>query len=257
MRFPFVTQPATFLERPNRYRVHARLHSTGEVIAAHCPDPGRLRELLFPGVTVHISQAQTLSRKTAYDLRFVEYPGNGQLVSLDTRLPNQLFAEGLEHGFFAPFRDFQTMEREVTLPHEADGVRSRFDFRLYNAHGRVCWIEVKSATLVVEQCALFPDAPTERGRRHVVELTRLAEAGARTAVVFIVQRPDADRFAPHWLADPSLGEALVQAHQANVELYAYTCELTLQAIQLARSIPVVLTQQSAFDNKTQTKLSLQ
>lgn len=241
MRFPFTTQPATFLERPNRYRVHARLHTTGEEITAHCPDPGRLRELLLPGVTLHVSQAQTLLRKTAYDLRFVEHPQNGQLVSLDTRLPNQIFAEGVALGFFAPFRDIQKVAREVTLPHVMNRIRSRFDFRLRDAQGRDCWIEVKSVTLVVEQCALFPDAPTERGRRHIEELTQLAKAGVRAAVVFIVQRPDAERFAPYWLADPGLGEALVQAHQANVELYAYTCELTLHAIQLARPIPVILT----------------
>jgi sugar fermentation stimulation protein A len=100
MRFDFVTEPATFLARPNRYRVDARLHACGTQVAAHCADPGRLRELLIPGVTVHVSPAGTrlpglparkAARKTAWDLRFVEHPAHGQLVSLDTRVPNRIF----------------------------------------------------------------------------------------------------------------------------------------------------------------------
>ncbi len=242
MNFSFTTQPATFLERPNRYRIVAQLHEGNTIINAHCPDPGRLRELLIPGVTVHVSQASHLARKTAYDLRFVEHPEHGQLVSLDTRQPNQIFQEGLETGFFAPFRGYQTIQREVTLPYlpEATGVHSRIDYRLTDAAGHPCWIEVKSASLVEDRCALFPDAPTERGRRHVLELTELTQCGIRTAIVFIVQRPDADRLRPKWDTDPAFAHALVAAHAAGVEIYAYTCILTLQAVTLKQAIPVDL-----------------
>ena len=90
MNFTFTAQPATFLARPNRFRIEARLHATGDVVAAHCADPGRLRELLIPGVTVYVSRADNPARKTAYDLRFVTHPENGQLVSLDSRVPNAL-----------------------------------------------------------------------------------------------------------------------------------------------------------------------
>ncbi|MEZ4709336.1 MAG: DNA/RNA nuclease SfsA [Caldilineaceae bacterium] len=249
MKFDFVTEPATFLERPNRYRIVARLHAAGRVIHAHCPDPGRLRELLIPGVTVHVSKAAVRPgappRKTEYDLRFVNHPEHGQLVSLDTRLPNAIFQEGLEQGFFAPFRGYHEMAREVTLddpavPPNADGPRSRFDFRLLDATGAPVWIETKSASLVEDRVAIFPDAPTERGRRHVLELTHLAQSGVRTAVVFIVQRPDADRLRPHWGTDPAFAQALVEAKAASVEIYAYTCQLSTTAVQLAREIPVEL-----------------
>lgn len=243
VRFPFVTEPATFLERPNRYLVVARLHLSGSVIRAHCPDPGRLRELLLPGVTIHVSAANRAAnqpvRKTAYDLRFVEHPEHGQLISLDTRLPNQIFWEGLHSGFFAPFRDFQAVVREASMPVvAAGGVRSRIDFRLLDADGRTCWVEVKSATLVEGRTARFPDAVTERGRRHVEELTLLAQQGERAAVVFIVQRPDADRLIPQWETDPAFSQALADAITAGVECYAYTCRLTLTAVALARAIPV-------------------
>ncbi|MBX3009892.1 MAG: DNA/RNA nuclease SfsA [Caldilineaceae bacterium] len=242
MHFPFTTQPATFLERPNRYRIVAQLHESNQVIHAHCPDPGRLRELLIPGVTVHLSPASHTLRKTAYDLRFVAHPDHGQLVSLDTRIPNQIFQEGLESGFFDPFRGYQSMQREVPLPQPPPdgGVHSRIDYRLIDAAGQPCWIEVKSATLVEERCARFPDAVTARGRRHVLELAELAQSGVRTAVVFIIQRPDADLLRPQWSSDPAFGYALVAAQAAGVAIYAYTCLLTLEQVTLERHIPVAL-----------------
>ncbi len=243
MRFSFTTQPATFLERPNRYRIVAQLHENQQIVNAHCPDPGRLRELLIPGATVHLSNASHNERKTAYDLRFVEHPEHGQLVSLDTRIPDQIFQEGLETGFFSPFRGYHAMQREVPLPHPpADGgVHSRIDYRLIDANGQPCWIEVKSASLVEERCARFPDAVTARGRRHVLELAEMAQRGVRTAIVFIIQRPDADLLRPQWSTDPDFGYALIAAQVAGVEIYAYTCILTLEQVTLERAVSVVLT----------------
>ena len=241
MNFTFTTQPATFLARPNRFRVEARLHATGEMINAHCADPGRLRELLIPGVTVHVNRAANPDRKTGYDLRFVEHPQHGQLISLDTRLPNQVFADGLALGFFEPFRDAQSVQAEVSLPfHEPGGVRSRIDFLITDRDGRPCWVEVKSVTLVEDRVARFPDAPTERGRRHLEELTALAQTGERAAVVFIIQRPDADRFEPNVDTDPDFAQALLTAGRSGVEVYAYTCRLTTNEITLDRQIAVAL-----------------
>jgi sugar fermentation stimulation protein A len=244
MHFPFTTQPAIFLARPNRYRIIARLCETQNEIHAHCPDPGRLHELLIAGVTVHVSPATQITRKTAYDLRFVEHPEHGQLISLDTRLPNLLFAEGLATGFFAPFRQWQTVQREVSLPPAQPlspaTVTSRIDFRLLAADQHPCWIEVKSATLVVDACAYFPDAPTVRGQRHVLELTHRVQLGERAAVVFIIQRPDAQCLRPNWTTDPALGQALVAAQQAGVEIYAYTCAISTGEAWLAQQVEVQL-----------------
>ena len=250
MRFDFVTQPATFVDRPNRYRVVAQLHATGETIHAHCPDPGRLTELLIPGVTVHVSPLRlpVATRKTSWDLRFVEQPVDGQLVSLDTRLPNQLFAEGLRTKWFTPFDGYTKYTSEVSLPPVAGMIRSRFDFQLADAAGNLCWVEVKSASLVIDRCARFPDAPTERGRRHVAELIHLVQQGTnrqgnqavRAAIVFIIQRPDADCLTANRTTDPAFADALVTAHAAGVAIYAYTCDLSTSAITLARSVPVIL-----------------
>lgn len=244
MRFSFTTEPALFIERPNRYLVIAQLRRTGELVRAHCPDPGRLRELLIAqaGVVVHVSRADLAAapaRKTAYDLRFVEHPAAGTLISLDSRLPNALFGEGVQTGFFAPFRDFQSLEREVSVPYTGNGaVRSRIDYRLVDAANRTCWIEVKSATLVEDGIAYFPDAVTARGRRHVEELEYLATQGERAAVCFIVQRPDARCLRPQWAHDPSFSAALHRAGQAGVELYAATVAVTLKGAELAQMIPV-------------------
>ena len=242
MNFTFTAQPATFLARPNRFRIEARLHATGDVVAAHCADPGRLRELLIPGVTVYISRADNPARKTAYDLRFVTHPENGQLVSLDSRVPNALVWEELRAQRLPPFAGAQTIAREVTTPLQHGGVRSRFDFRLVDAAGTPCWIEVKSATLVEEGVARFPDAPTVRGRRHVEELTALRRTGDRAAVLFIIQRPDAVRLEPKRDTDPDFAAALATAAGAGVEMIAYTCTLTPERIELCDQVPVVQTE---------------
>lgn len=133
----------------------------------------------------------------------------------------------------------------MPVRHEG-GVRSRIDFRLVDSNGRPCWVEVKSATLVEGRTARFPDAVTARGKRHVDELAALAQQGERAAVVFIVQRPDADRLTPQWEADPAFSQALADAINAGVECYAYTCMLTLTEVTLTRAIPVETTISPGF-----------
>ncbi|MEZ4640468.1 MAG: DNA/RNA nuclease SfsA [Caldilineaceae bacterium] len=228
MNFTFHPLRATFLERPNRYVIHARLHGSEDVVRAHCPDPGRLQELLIPGAVVYVDEAPpstNANRRTTHTLRFVEHPENGQLVSLNSQLPNAVFAEGLADGFFPQFNRYANTAKEVTLIGE-DGTRSRIDFQLRDDTGNVCWVEVKSASLVIDDVALFPDAPTVRGRRHVDELAHRATVGDAAAVVFIVQRPDASSFAPHSERDPEFAASLRAAAAQGVSVYAYTCQLT-------------------------------
>lgn len=260
MNIPFSVEPATFLERPNRFVIHARLHASGAEVRAHCPNPGRMHELMIPGATVYMDKATDPKRRTPYTVRFIEHPANGQMISLNTQLPNDLFAEGLSAGFFPPFHDYTNHQREVSLPppktaaeksaninpnhgnlRPSSPVTSRIDFRLSAADGRVCWVETKSATLVHDDGrAFFPDAPTERGRRHVEELAHLAATGTRTAIVFIIQRPDAISIAPNRATDPAFADALAQAQKQGVELYAYTCGVTTSRVWLEREVPVLL-----------------
>jgi sugar fermentation stimulation protein A len=232
--------PATFVRRDNRFRVQVQVE--GRTEAAHLPNSGRLGELLVAGRKVWLAPAdvrRSPKRRTAFDLALVEF--GGRLVSVDARLPGQLVDEALRQGQLAVrrgsrqagFEGYTTVRREVRLG------ESRLDFRLEAGPGAApCWVEVKSVTLVVAGAARFPDAPTLRGQRHVRELTRAVKGGARAAVVFVVQRDDAEHFTTHDEADPAFGRALREAVQAGVEVYAWRCRVSREAIQLAGAIPV-------------------
>ncbi len=241
MQFDFTVVPATFIARPNRFVVEARL-GDGQLIRAHCADPGRLQELLLPGARLYVSPAKpSPRRRTTYDLRFVEHPATGVLVSLDTRVPNRLVGELLHARALEPFQNATSIRSEVSAPLGQGKIRSRFDFQVTDDRGIACWIEVKSVSLVEDGVALFPDAPTERGRRHLDELAEIVRTGqGRAAVVFIVQRDDAEMLKPHVQRDPAFAAALMRARATGVELYAYTCTLTVAEIVLKRQIPIVL-----------------
>lgn len=215
-----------FVRRDNRFRatVVVDAHETW----AHVPNSGRLGELFTPGRPVWLAPATDPNRKTAYDLKLVEYAGG--LVSVDARLPNPLFEEALATGLL-PDLAFPIVEREVTR-HD-----SRLDFRLSGPTG-VCWVETKSVTLVEDGVALFPDAPTRRGHKHLLELIDAIDSGDRAAVVFVVQRPDARCFAPHHEADPDLADALHQAAEAGVEVRACTCRVTQEELAIVGELPV-------------------
>lgn len=226
--------PGAFVRRDNRFRV--QVQTGGRTVAAHLPNSGRLGELLVPGRRVWLAPAdmrRNPRRRTAYDLALVEFAG--RLVSVDARLPGRLVDEALRHGQLVGLEGYASVRREVRLG------KSRLDFRLDAGPGKApCWVEVKSVTLVVAGTARFPDAPTPRGQRHVGELMRAAERGERAAVVFVVQRDDAQQFAPHDEADPAFGQALREAAQAGVEVYAWRCRVSREAMRLIEAIPVCL-----------------
>jgi sugar fermentation stimulation protein A len=226
--------PATFVRRDNRFRVQAQV---GERIeAAHLPNSGRLGELLTPGRKVWLAPAdlqRNPQRRTAYDLALVEFAG--RLVSVNARLPGELVDAALRQGRLSGFESYTTVRREVRLG------ESRLDFYLAAEPDQSpCWVEVKSVTLVTRGTARFPDAPTLRGQRHVRELARVVEQGARAAVVFVVQRDDATQLRPHDEADPAFGRALRHAARAGVEVHAWRCRVSQEEIQLSAAIPVRL-----------------
>jgi sugar fermentation stimulation protein A len=217
--------PARFLSRPNRFLAHVMLD--GHMVSAHVANPGRCAELLLPGRTVWLEPAIHARRKTAYTLSLVEH--EGVLVSMRSHLANDLLAEALAEGWVD--LDGREARREVRRGH------SRFDFVLGQSPCAT-WVEVKSATLVVDRAALFPDAPTARGRRHIEELEEIVSAGERAMAVFVVQREDADLVAPHAENDPLFALALSQALEAGVEARAYRCSVSLDEIRITQRIPV-------------------
>jgi sugar fermentation stimulation protein A len=219
-----------FLQRDNRFRVTVEI--AGHPVSAHLPNSGRLTELLTPGRPCWLEPFDSPHRKTDFDLKLMQYAG--VFVSVDARLPNALFAEALKSERLQPFRPYEQFEREVSLG------ESRLDFRLTASKGHCCWVEVKSVTLVEDGVARFPDAPTARGARHLRELTQVVNDGADAAVVFVVQRSDAVHFSPHDQADPTFGAALREAASADVKMYAWACDVSREAIAIARQLPIDL-----------------
>lgn len=229
MDLPKGKQLGYFVERLNRFTALVSLD--GEQHRAHLANSGRLRELLRPGCPVYVVPRSEPKRRTAYDLVLAE--ADSVLVSVDARLPSKLAQEALSRGAWTAFRDYTIVRPEVGYGH------SRIDFLLEGA-APPCLLEVKSVTLLQDGQALFPDGPTARGRRHLEELARARAEGWRVAVVFVVQRPDALAFGPNDATDPQFGRVLRQVAREGVEVYAYRCRVTLDWMEAAEEIPVML-----------------
>ena len=221
-------QEARFVARPNRFTCLVTLD--GREVVAHVANSGRIKELLRSEHPMYLAPAPAGSRrKTAYDLALVK--ADGVLVSANAHLPNALLREAIEVGRLPAFAGYDSLRPEVKFED------SRVDFLLSGRSG-LCYIEAKSVTLVEDGVGLFPDAPTERGRRHVLTLCEAVRQGHRAAVVFVVQRPDADSLSPNCSADPEFCRALVHAGTCGVEVYAYRCQVSMTSIELADEIPV-------------------
>ena len=219
-----------FLERLNRFA--ALVEVAGAPSLVHVANSGRMRELLAPGNRVLLTPiAGAAHRKTRFDLALVDL--GWTLASADARLPNALVTEALREGRLPQFRDYPQLRQEVVFG------ESRLDLRLDGPAG-TCYIETKSVTLVNDGVGLFPDAPTIRGVKHLGSLGQAVAAGHRAAVVFVVQRADAQAFAPNDAADPAFGAALRQAVASGVEALAYRCRVTEQEIVLAEALEIRL-----------------
>ena len=221
-----------FIARPNRFAAVVSIDGNEEVV--HVPNSGRLTELLVPGRPVLLRAVPKPSRKTRYDMALVGLEHT--LVSADARLPAALFAEAVAQGRLPRFRGYAVTAREVTLG------KSRLDLLLSGP--RSCLVETKSITLVEGGAALFPDAVTERGARHLRTLVQARAEGYEAAVVFVIQRPDASCFVPNDAADPLFGQTLREAARAGVEVHAYACGVALDEIALTREVPVFLKEEA-------------
>jgi len=215
--------------RLNRFTVAARDAQTGRRLRLHLPNSGRMTELLTPGARGLYHPAGDPGRLTAGTLCLVRH--RGRWVGVDAGMPNRLF-EALLRAGPAP-------RRALHWQREARWGSARLDFLVRTPAGP--WlVETKSCNRVEGGTALFPDAPTTRGTRHLLALARAARQGVRASVVWFVQRSDARRLRPDAATDPLFARAVRQAGAAGVELRAYLCRVTPRRLAVLRPIPVVL-----------------
>ncbi|BDF67045.1 sugar fermentation stimulation protein SfsA [Oscillospiraceae bacterium] len=212
MRYPNIHK-ARFLARPNRFI--ARVLLEGEELTVHVKNTGRCRELLVPGAPVWLVRSDNPARKTAYDLVVVEKAG--RLINMDSQAPNALFAEWARAGHFVP--GLTLLRPETTWGN------SRFDF-YWEAGAQRGFTEVKGCTLEEDGWTYFPDAPTERGVKHLEELVRARAEGFEAAVCFVIQMADVDGFSPNDRTHPAFGEALRRAADQGVEVLARQCAVS-------------------------------
>ena len=219
--------PAVFLRRLNRFVAEVELN--GAVERVHVKNTGRCAELLVKGNTAYLVRSDNPNRCTAYDLVAVVRQ-DGRLINMDSMAPNRAAGEWLAAGGLG---DFQNLRAEVRVG------ESRFDFAA-TQDGRPVYIEVKGCTLEQDGVARFPDAPTERGVRHVKGLTALSEQGCRCVVLIVIQMKGVHTFEPNWLTHPAFGEALIEARQAGVEVIAMDCRIVPGMVEIDQAVTVNL-----------------
>lgn len=219
--------PARFISRPNRFIAIVDAGNGAE--EAHVKNTGRCKELLVEGCRVYLEVSQNPSRKTKYDLIAVKK--GDTLINMDSQIPNAAAAEWLpKSGLFGPEAEIR---REVTVGN------SRFDIAI-NDNSRHAFIEVKGVTLEQNGIALFPDAPTLRGLKHIEELIRCKELGFEAYIFFVIQMKGIKLFRPNKTMQPAFAEALRKAEKAGVKIMAYDCNVTPDSITIDRPVAIEL-----------------
>jgi len=218
--------PGTFLARPNRFIAHVEIDGQTEVV--HVKNTGRCRELLPVGAQVWCQKSDNPSRKTKYDLITVRK--GCRLINMDSQAPNLAAKEWLAAGGLGKISNLRS---------ETKHGDSRFDFSFVK-DGRTCFLEVKGVTLENDGICAFPDAPTERGTKHLRGLTEAARDGYGTYVLFVIQMADVKYLHPNDTTDPEVGKALREAAANGVEILAVDCHVTVDEMKIRDFVTVTL-----------------
>jgi len=229
MRIVGPLKDATFIERPNRFLTIVQIN--GKRVKSHLPDPGRLKELLIPGVHVKVrsvSNQKVNKRKTNWTTVMVRK--EKQWISIDSTLPNRFVRLLLENQELPMFFDYDLVRSEVKHGHH------RYDF-LLKRNNQLLYLEVKSVTLVKDGVAMFPDAVTVRGARHMAGLADLLEENIQAGVLFVCQRSDISLFRPEWNRDPSFANALKRAVNLGVKIWIISTEVNPISIRFKKEVP--------------------
>ncbi len=219
-------QKGIFIDRPNRFIAHIELDGKTEV--CHVKNTGRCRELLIPGAVVYVQRAANPDRKTRYDLISVEK--GMRLINMDSQIPNGVFAQWAREGGVSGLTLIKGEQRYGA---------SRLDFYL-EAEERRIFAEIKGVTLEEDGVVLFPDAPTERGIKHLEELCNCVEKGFEAWAVFVIQMENVRYFTPNRKTHPAFAEALLRAQRVGVRILALECHVTPEEIFAVGQVPVKL-----------------
>ena len=218
--------PGIFLSRPNRFIAHVGIQGQTEVV--HVKNTGRCRELLPSGARVWCQRSDNLSRKTKYDLITVQK--GSRMINMDSQAPNTAAREWLLSGGLGPVEDLRAETRHGD---------SRYDFSFVK-DGKTCFLEVKGVTLENDGICAFPDAPTERGAKHLRGLTEAAKEGFGAYVLFVIQMADVQYLHPNDATDPAFAAALREAAANGVTVLAMDCHVTVDSMTIRKAVPVKL-----------------
>ncbi|AJA46187.1 sugar fermentation stimulation protein-like protein [Clostridium pasteurianum DSM 525 = ATCC 6013] len=221
---------AEFISRPNRFQAYVKLNN--EIIMVHVPNTGRCKEILIPKTTVILREENGINRKTKYDL-IAGYKGD-KLINIDSQIPNKLVYEALLQRKISKLKKFNTIEKEKMYGN------SRFDFKLTDSNGNIYYLEVKGVTYEENGNAKFPDAPTERGTKHLTELIDVKKDGMSAGAMFILQMDNMKSFSPYDSMDPKFAEALKKAKENGVDIFAYECNVGEEFITISNEINVII-----------------
>ncbi len=219
------TVKAVFKNRPNRFIANVILNGKDETV--HVKNTGRCKELLLEGATVILEKSNNTNRKTAYSLIAV-YKGDN-IVNMDSQAPNEIFADAISSEKIEEIGEVDFVKREVKYKN------SRFDI-YYEKNGKKGFVEVKGVTLEENGLAKFPDAPTERGTKHILELMEAKKEGYETSIAFVVQMKGVKSFTPHKERDKKFYDALYKAYNEGVNILLYDCNVSENSIDIDKKI---------------------
>lgn len=230
MVFDKETTCVEFIRRPNRFQGYVMIDGKEELV--HVPNTGRCKEILVPGCKVLLRAEDGANRKTRFSL-IGGYKGD-KLINIDSQVPNKIVEEALKNKKIRGLEKYNNICREKTFG------KSRFDFKLSNDDGEEYYLEVKGVTLEDNGHSRFPDAPTERGRKHLLELIDVINTKKGAGVIFVIQMEGISTFSPNDETDRAFGDALRFAKENGVDIFAYACEVTEKSIELTDPIDIIL-----------------
>lgn len=231
MEFDKKIYEGIFIERPNRF--NAKVLLDGEELTVHVPNTGRCREILKEGTKIFLREELNPTRKTKYDL--IAAMKGDILINIDSQIPNKVVNEALLNRKIDTLHKYSKIKREKTYG------KSRFDFKLSTEDEKENYfLEVKGVTLEDNGHCMFPDAPTERGARHILELIEAKKEGYGAGILFLVQIDNVETFSPNDERDPEFGRALRLARENGVDIMVYNCKVDKNMIEINKKIDIIL-----------------